>query len=386
MWRDRNLGGTSGSCHGDERGCFSNTSFQPAWQPRFLPPFIVFSALMASLDNTHGAYLIGVVVAALLHGCTCLQAWHYYTHYPLDWWSIKLLVAAVIFLETCHQALITHALYTYLITHFGDLEALSRLVLSPIVGDAFPFMTVLLTRFTIQIAIYVNYILSPVFLNTARLQAYIPTFHSTSPAAKVCLFTVSHQSWLATGSTMIVVIAQLVLVIFYASKAVGMETFAQLATLKDSSMGINGMSAAGDLLIAVLLSFLLKSSRTGFQRSDTIINRLISAWPRTFIYMVFYFNIGRLYCNSLLTTLNARKELRSDSHNDNISLQTTQARVNHSFLESRRVLNQRIWSLLLIQTLSSLRLTTAFCRVTWHLQQYHCVQRDMSEASLVATK
>ncbi|KAG6378882.1 hypothetical protein JVT61DRAFT_13163 [Boletus reticuloceps] len=125
-------------------------------------------------------------------------------------------------------------------------------------------------------------------------------------------------------------------------------------------MSINAAAAAGDILITIFLCYLLQKSRTGFQKSDWTINKLvsdytngialvrdehISIWPHALIYIAFYYNIGRLYCNSLLATLNARKGLRGprpETRNDDISLgQVTQSKATHTFLgtQSRRAPN-----------------------------------------------
>ena len=78
--------------------------------------------------------------------------------------------------------------------------------------------------------------------------------------------------------------------------------------------GINAVSAATDAIIAVALCLLLHSSRSGFRKSERIINRLIIftvntglltgicailtlicniAFPGTFIYMIFYIMVAR---------------------------------------------------------------------------------------------
>jgi hypothetical protein len=75
-----------------------------------------------------GAYLIGVVIASVLYGCTCVLTWYYYTHYPSDRWYIKLLVASIFVSDTGHQVLITHLVYTYLVTYFGDWAELNNVV------------------------------------------------------------------------------------------------------------------------------------------------------------------------------------------------------------------------------------------------------------------
>lgn len=77
---------------------------------------------------------------------------------------------------------------------------------------------------------------------------------------------------------------------------------------------INALMAASDAIIAIVLSFYLHTSRSGFKRTDTILNRLIMftintgvltgvcailtlitniAFPNTFIYMIFYIIVAR---------------------------------------------------------------------------------------------
>lgn len=117
------------------------------------------------------------------------------------------------------------------------------------------------------------------------------------------------------------------------TSSINMTTFAELTALKPLSMSVNALAAAGDVLIAVLLCTLLQQSRTGFRRSDTMINKLIlfsintglltsicavmslvsvrsksqmawccasdrnvaqiTVWDGTFIYIAFYFCLGR---------------------------------------------------------------------------------------------
>ncbi|KAF8126439.1 hypothetical protein K438DRAFT_968232 [Mycena galopus ATCC 62051] len=85
--------------------------------------------------------------------------------------------------------------------------------------------------------------------------------------------------------------------------------------------------SAVDLLITAILIIVLSRSKTGFHRTDTIINRLIRGAiqtglfasmfalgdllsfiiaPTTTFYAMFAFPIGRVYTSTLLDTLNAR--------------------------------------------------------------------------------
>lgn len=263
--------------------------------------------MIPDLDNTFGAFLIGVVVSATLYGVTCVQTWYYFSRYPSDPWYIKLLVGAVLASDSIHQALITHTVYTYLVTDFGIAADLGTLVWSLIVEVLFNGLTALMVQSFLTMRVY-------------RL---------------------SNKSIIATLSVLSLVFGEFILVVIYVAKAINMTTFVELGTLKPLSMSVNALAAAGDVLIAVFLCTLLQQSRTGFRRSDTMINKLIlfsintglltsicavmslisiTVWDGTFIYIAFYFCLGRLYCNSLLATLNARKSLRGDSRDENMSL------------------------------------------------------------------
>ncbi|KAG6845362.1 hypothetical protein H0H87_010471 [Tephrocybe sp. NHM501043] len=82
---------------------------------------------------------------------------------------------------------------------------------------------------------------------------------------------------------------------------------------------------------SVVLSFVLSRSRTGFRKTDSIINRLIRGAIQTGLfasifaladlfsfvlhgdtnlYAMFAYPIGRIYTNTLLDTLNARVSLK----------------------------------------------------------------------------
>ncbi|KAF8128176.1 hypothetical protein EV363DRAFT_1221732 [Boletus edulis] len=309
---------------------------------------------MGALDNTFGAFLIGVVVSATLYGVTIIQTWYYYNRYPSDPWYIKLLVAGVLLSDTCHQALITHTVYTYLVTDFETPTALANIVWSLIVGYLL-LRRLSLTHFLLQVEVFFN--------------GFTALFVQSFLAMRV--YRLSSKSRLATGSVMVLVIGEFILVAVYAIQAyvsplfllaccshafsLQFHTFVQLSSLKALSMSVNAVAAAGDVLIAIFLCTLLQKSRTGFRRSDNMINKLIvfsintglltsicavaslisiTAWPNTFIYIAFYFCLGRLYCNSLLATLNARKGLRGESRSDemSLSLQGVQQKTNQSMI------------------------------------------------------
>lgn len=114
----------------------------------------------------------------------------------------------------------------------------------------------------------------------------------------------------------------------YFIKSASITSLTVLPALDNLSRAVNAMGAASDLAIALTLVALLHRARTGFRRSETIINRLIlfsintglltsmcavlslvtiTVFPSTFIYMTFFVCVSRLYTNTLYATLNARR-------------------------------------------------------------------------------
>lgn len=252
---------------------------------------------MTQLDETLGAAFIGLVVAATLHGVSIVQAWYYYTHQS-DPWPIKVLVGAVMTFDTIHQFLITHTVYWYTVSSWGKPAELQLIVRSMLIEVIFNGLTALLVQSFLAMRVW-------------RL---------------------SNGNKLLTGVVALLVLGEFGAVVAYEYISLKMTTYAELATLEYLSISVNVLAAAGDVLIAGSLCMLLHLSRTGFQRSDTMINKLmlfavntgvltsvcavaslvsILAAGHTFIYIAFFFCIGRLYSNSLLATLNARKSIRN---------------------------------------------------------------------------
>ncbi|KAG2158996.1 uncharacterized protein EDB93DRAFT_1245557 [Suillus bovinus] len=279
---------------------------------------------MSTVDNTFGAFLIGVVVSATLYGVTCMQTWYYFSRYISDPWYNKFCVGAIFLSDSTHQALITHTVYTYLIIDVDNATDLEKIVWSLAVEVVFNGFTALVVQSFLTIRVY-------------RL---------------------SNKNIFATASVLSLVIAEFILDIIYFSKAIHLTFLTQVPQLKPWAMSMNAVAAAGDVLISAFLCTFLERSRTGSRRSDTMINKLmlfsvstglltsvcavmslisIIVWPNTFIYVAFYFCLGRLYCNSLLATLNARKGIRRIPCNEpmSLSLHAVRRHINSPISSSR---------------------------------------------------
>ncbi|KAJ3875370.1 hypothetical protein F5051DRAFT_471001 [Lentinula edodes] len=271
-------------------------------------------AQAATLDNTMGAMFIGVLFAAVLYGgewtannhnkiaevsssdllllAACIQTWYYYIHQK-DRWPLRFLVAAVMIVDTLHQALIAH----------------TGMRLSTNIANFFVF--------NLLSSIHIPHHQLWEHHGAPEYGAYWRKFWSM--ASRLYLFKGSYipQSIDEGGRRSYPVIT----VSWLIESGNGL------------SITVNVLAAVADTYIAGLLTLLLHTSRTGFQRSDSIINKLIIfsintgaltslcaiasmlsilLAPATFIYISFFFCMGRLYANSLLATLNIRTLIRKE--------------------------------------------------------------------------
>ncbi|KAJ7283456.1 hypothetical protein C8J57DRAFT_1292608 [Mycena rebaudengoi] len=282
--------------------------------------------MASTIDNTMGCALLGVIGAAGLYGVSCVQTWYYFNRYgATDHWYIKLIVGSVFVFDSIHQALISHTVYWYVITNYSHPAALSRLVWSIL-------LEVLFTGF---IGLIVQSFL------TMRV------------------WRLSNKNIALTAITASLVLAEFGCSVVFTIQSLRLETWQELAQLKGLSMAVNVLGAVSDALIAAILVIFLRRSRTGFKKSDTMISKLIMfsvstglltsvcavaslvsilVWGKTLIYVAFYFALGRLYYNSLLATLNARKDIRGltdDPEDLSFSLQTL-SKVARNGMGSRR--------------------------------------------------
>ncbi|KAE9392351.1 hypothetical protein BT96DRAFT_1023613 [Gymnopus androsaceus JB14] len=289
-----------------------------------------------SINSTYGAAFVGIQVAGVLLGMSTTQAWYYYTH-SKDKNFLPVLVATVLVFDFIHQALICHTGYTYLVSFYGEAAKLETVVWSFSAAGLFNGLTAL------AVQCFLTYRISMLSGKKIWLTAFVGSF----------------------------VLAEFVCVLTFAIIALmRVKTFEELsAELKGLSITVNALAAAGDLLIAGILTILLQRAETGYRSSDTMINKLtlfavntgaltslcavaslisILAAPNTFIYIPFFFSMGRLYTNSLLATLNARKSIRDSpegvntSSVDNISLPSDLERGASPSLSFQHMKNTRI--------------------------------------------
>ncbi|PBK68793.1 hypothetical protein ARMSODRAFT_193340 [Armillaria solidipes] len=201
-----------------------------------------FQMAEASLNGTFGAFLIGIIVSSCLFGVACTQTWYYYTRYS-DGIVLKALVGTILILEVLHLAFSSHAIYYYVVLHYGDPAALAKGTWSiPLnVGTT-------------------SLIASLVHLFYARRIYYLSN-HNIPLVAAVIIPSIC--SW---GASMFVTVYSMHLKFFVLFNRTSMASLIRACLT---------LYVVMDLLVAVLLCYFLHSSRTGIKRTDTLINRLI---------------------------------------------------------------------------------------------------------------
>ncbi|KAF8994655.1 hypothetical protein BDQ17DRAFT_1285590 [Cyathus striatus] len=263
-----------------------------------------------TLDNTLGAVLLGAMAACMLFGITTLQMYVYYQTYPNDWRFQKIAVAALWFLDTLHLALTIHAVYHYLVTSFGNAAAQLTIVWS----------------FKLQIAVNVVIVLLVQSLYALRVWKLGHHFGRVWP---MVVF-----AFVAGGYAIGIILAV---------KTYGIDTFAGIHEMSWSIITSFATSTAIDIVIATVLCFYLNSSRSSFINTNyrilTIMKYVLASgfltsacsltalitytlMPTNLVFLGIEFLLTKLYINSFVAMLNARRTVRemdSSSNSANVS-------------------------------------------------------------------
>ncbi|KAF8218017.1 hypothetical protein K438DRAFT_1952872 [Mycena galopus ATCC 62051] len=267
-------------------------------------------------DTTLGALLVGGLVATALYGITVLQTFAFFAGGTTDRASHKALVAFLFILDTFDTFLNGHILYFYLVTNYLAPQAIATPVWSLIIHVA----TTSLSNFVVR-------------------SAFTRRVYRLSNGNIPTTFWIVSLSILDLACGLIITV-----------KGFPMKTFFELDGLA-SFMYLNfAAGTLSDLSVTLALCYLLRGSRTGFPRfgnltritatiptislrTDSLIGVLIMYAVNTglvvaldasasmiafifmhdnFIFLAFYLLLSKLYLNSFLAILNARRGLREE--------------------------------------------------------------------------
>jgi len=247
-----------------------------------------------TVGNTTGALILGWGFSCLFFGMLCIQVWAYYQRYPNDGVSYNILVVSLWVLEAVHQAFVCHVTWFYVVDNFGNLLVL----LDP-----------------------------PVW--TLSIQTLLGA--CVGLIVKICfgmrVWKFSKGNFVVTGIIIGMALAQFAAAVVYTARSFHLGV-GQADQIKNLGTVALSFGLTTDIFTAASLSYFLHKMRTGYKRSDTLINRLIiysvntglltsvfsaavlvsyNLMPVNLIFIALYFVLSKLYANSCLATLNTRR-------------------------------------------------------------------------------
>ncbi|KAJ8469920.1 hypothetical protein ONZ51_g8682 [Trametes cubensis] len=239
---------------------------------------------METIDSTFGAALIGLIVGSCLYGITIIQTFAYFRSYNNDSKFVKSLVLILTFLDTLHLILCTRTIYWYLITNFGNVDNLDK------------------TTWSMALQTDCNGLIGLI------VEAFF--------ARRVWMMS---RNWFVTGIILILATLHFGLGVVFTAQSFILGRFSKFRSLTwVTCLGL-GAAAASDILIAGAMCYYLYKKRTGLKRINTGLTTSIigticviafGAMPTNFIWLGFFWIMGKCYVNSFLALLNSRDRLR----------------------------------------------------------------------------
>ncbi|KAF8347244.1 hypothetical protein F5887DRAFT_957456 [Amanita rubescens] len=274
---------------------------------------------LPSLGPTIGAAYVGAMMAAILYGATNVQTYLYLKNYPNDWLLQRYAVVLLWVLDSLHMVFTITPLWHYLIESFGNYLALLKIDWS----------------LKVQIAVNVIIILFVQSLYTVRVWK----LSSNNTRIWAWVLIVVLLAGYATGIILIV-------------KTITISYFSQLNESRWVIYLAFAMPTFNDIVLAAGIWHLLSLRRTTFAETQSKIwiilryvfisgaltsvcslSALITyvVMPNNLVFLGIEFLLTKLYINSYLAMLNARKSVK-----DHTTLSHTANVMQLSDLESRQ--------------------------------------------------
>ncbi|KAG0706617.1 hypothetical protein DFH29DRAFT_1020917 [Suillus ampliporus] len=249
-----------------------------------------------------------------LSGCVNMQFIVYCRVYSRESWHTKTLVIATWLLDLCHSTFVAVALWDSIIATYGDLDKLDRIPWS--VGPAVELtaMITFLVQSYFAYRIYKRFVLFSIFI--------FHTLMSLGSAKEEVHCSDSDFSFF-----------RLVTASISMGEMLSLQSYTAFHRRDFSSwiftLGLI-LSAFVDIMITTFLCYFLRKNCTTFTDTIRIIDTLtlwtiqngsitcaaataaLVCWtvmPQNRIFLGLHFIVAKLYANSLLATLNARKQI-----------------------------------------------------------------------------
>ncbi|KAF9446421.1 hypothetical protein P691DRAFT_794469 [Macrolepiota fuliginosa MF-IS2] len=263
-----------------------------------MPEALAHSPHAPSVNRVLGPILVGTVFNTMIYGICLVQLWTYYTSRMERQGKINLLVNWVFLLDTFHTISLCYLLWKYTVQNFDNLSYLTH-------AD-WPFAaTPIITALTsLPIQVYLSWRIR-LFSGSMRVFVFLAILALIQTALG---FACSAMAFLTAS----------------------ISDFRRLIPFVDAWQV---MAVSCDVSVTLLLWWFLNKSRTGSEKSDNVITRVIrssietaafgaffcimdlvtfTAFPSNNFHVIFAFPMGRIYTWVSLLTLNTRQSLRED--------------------------------------------------------------------------
>ncbi|KAK0445769.1 hypothetical protein EV421DRAFT_1902135 [Armillaria borealis] len=268
-----------------------------------------------NINNTLGAVLIGFAVACCVYGILVTQIFRYFSRYPFDRPVYKGLVLLILLLETVDQIFIGHVVYHYTISNFANVSAL---ILGTVTWS-----------FIVSVRSW-NPTFSPFILLEAAANCWSRRGMYSKNILRVASVEIERNMFI-TGIILLLTYGQLGLAITFTLKAFelsGVFEVVNLRVLGSTSLGVGVLT---DLVTAISLCYFLNKLRTGYHKSDSLVNSLVlyaintgaltsavslstlilyNIMPTNLVFVACFFILSKLYAISFMATLNTRRIVR----------------------------------------------------------------------------
>jgi hypothetical protein len=252
-----------------------------------------------------GPIVLAVVFNGAVYGTCIIQWYNYYTSGYRDPWYTRLLVLWVFFLDTFHTASATYMLWEFVVPNFGKPEIFVHL------PWPYPTTPIFICLASVPVQIFLAY----------RIKGLS---HSWPLFIVISTFSLAQGACGFAGGVL-------------ATIDPDPAHFSALIPLANSWISI---AVFVDVSITVSLFYFLRRSKTGFKRTDSIIERLIrtaietssigaifciidvivfTTHINTNLHFFFALPQGRIYTNTLMMTLNSRANLREEMNSTNVN-------------------------------------------------------------------
>ncbi|EIN05147.1 hypothetical protein PUNSTDRAFT_55063 [Punctularia strigosozonata HHB-11173 SS5] len=259
-------------------------------------------AVAVTMDNTFGATFIGLVASAILFGISNLQLYYYYNRYENDSRSLKAAVAFVWILDALILGFNCHAVYYYLVSNWGDPVALDNFIWS----------------------MKVQNFLTDIMLPTVQ------TLYA------IRIYRLSGGRKFIPGIVGVAVVAAWGVALAAGVQVAKIKTFSGVHDARWALYASFSTATAIDILLSTCMCYYLQMGKSMFKPTNSMLNMLIfwvlstglltsacslaivliyAIMPNNLIYLGLDFLITKLYMNSFLAMLNARKSIRKRAEN-----------------------------------------------------------------------